>query len=151
MKEIIEYNETYETKVKTLITSIFVHEYGYKNCEEEILNEDLNDYFSQNGCLWIAIDSEDNVIGTIAAKVVDNETIELKRMYVDKNYRGYGVSKEIMKVFENFAKMKNYRYIRLSTRDNLERAINFYKKQSFIEDNNELIARPGVVHMYKEI
>lgn len=151
MKEIIKYNEAYEKKVKTLIFTIFVNEYGYKNCEEEIFNEDLNSYFNQDGCLWIALDDEDNVIGTIAAKILDDETIELKRMYVDLRCRSKGVSRELMKVFEDFSKSKKCKYIRLSTRNNLRRAISFYKKYSFIVDNDETIARPGVVHMYKEI
>lgn len=147
---IIEYNENYENKVKTLISSIFVHEYGYKNCKEEIFNEDLNEYLSLGGNFWIAINDNNDVIGTIGAKKLNHEALELKRIYVHKDYRGKGLAHELLNTFEYFARLGNYKYLKLSTRSNMERAISFYRKHSFIDDPN-ILSNQNVVYLHKEL
>lgn len=150
MNKIVEYNSAYEKQVKDLIVEIFTNEYGYSNCKEEIYAENLDEYKENNGNLWVALDEEKKVIGCVGIKHIDESIAELKRMYVNPNCRGKGISKELLQMAEEFVKAKSYKKIILSTRDNLERAIAFYGKNGFVRVSVENTPN-GVVYMEKSI
>jgi GNAT superfamily N-acetyltransferase len=48
-------------------------------------------------------------------KQFNEETVEIKRMFVQKNHRGKGLSKQILFELEQWAKEKNYRFSVLET------------------------------------
>ena len=56
--------------------------------EELILLEDIyKNYIEEGGNFWIATHSN-QIVGTIGLKKLNNEIYELRRFYVDSNYRG---------------------------------------------------------------
>ena len=70
-------------------------------------------------------------IGCGAFKVTDNQTVEIKRMFVDPNFRGKGVASIVLKELEIWAKEEHYSVIILETGRKLENAISLYKKSGY--------------------
>ena len=83
--KIIEYKKEYKYDIRDLISSIYRDEFEIKVGEDEILNEDLYKYIKDGGSFLIAVDEDGNLLGTIGGRIVNDETLEVKRMYVKKN------------------------------------------------------------------
>lgn len=133
MYKIKEYEDKYDKKVNSFIISIFVEEYGFEEYREELEEQCYSDYMQDNGKLWIAVDEDENVIGTIAIKQHNENEAELKRLYVRKDYRGKGLSDELYENLIMQAKENNLKRIFLGTYEKLESAIKFYKKRGFTQ------------------
>ena len=73
----------------------------------------------------------EKAIGCGAFKVTDNQTVEIKRMFVDPNFRGKGVASIVLKELEIWAKEEHYSVIILETGRKLENAISLYKKSGY--------------------
>ena len=82
--KIIEYKKEYKYDIRDLISSIYRDEFEIKVGEDEILNEDLYKYIKDGGSFLIAVDEDGNLLGTIGGRIVNDETLEVKRMYVKK-------------------------------------------------------------------
>lgn len=78
----------------------------------------------------------EKAIGCGAFKVTDNQTVEIKRMFVDPNFRGKGVASLVLKELEIWAKEENYSIIILETGRKLENAISLYKKSGYAITKN---------------
>lgn len=149
MYKILEYQKSYDEKIKELITEIFIEEFEFEQYRDAIKEEDIvEEYLADGGNFWIAIDDNDNVIGTIAAKTLENGILEIKRVYVKKAFRGMGISQEMYNILENFAITKGFESLFLGTYDKLERAVGFYYKNNFIDDETKE-KRDGVKYMSK--
>lgn len=70
-------------------------------------------------------------VGSGGYRFYDDETIEIKRIYVDKLYRGLGLSKELVLRLEADARIKGYRFAILETGELLEAATSLYKKLGY--------------------
>jgi len=134
--KILEYKKEFENEIKELISCIYIEEFKIEIGQDEIINEDIYGYIEKGGNFWIAVDEENNLLGTIGAKIVDNETLEVKRMYVKKEYRGYGIAQNLLNTLELYAVQNGFKYLVLGTYSEMERAIGFYTKNSFALENN---------------
>ena len=139
MYRIKEYEDKYDKKVNNFVISIFVDEYGFEECRKELEEQCYRDYLQDNGKLWIAINEEEDIMGTIAIKQYNQNEAELKRLYVRKDYRGKGLANELYENFIAQAKENSIKRIFLGTYDKLDSAIKFYKKRGFnqIEELND--------------
>ncbi len=131
MYKIEEFEDKYNEKVNEFIISIFVEEYGFEECRKELERQNNHEYIENGGNLWIALDDEDNVIGTIALIRHNDGEAELKKLYVRKDYRGKGLSKELYSRVIDATKVNAFNRIFLGTYEKLETAINFYLKRGF--------------------
>ena len=75
-------------------------------------------------------------IGCGAFKKFDNETAEIKRMYVKINHRGYGIAQAILNSLELWASEKDFKKCILETGDRQIEAIKFYYKSGYIRIAN---------------
>lgn len=127
MYQIIEYEEKYLDKAIDFWLKIYVDEYGIKEWTNGIKNT-----FTENNFwnLFIAIDKEDNIVGTIGIKKYNNE-VEIKRLCVKKDARGQGVAKKLLNVAEEYIKEKGIRHVFLYTTKKLENAVVFYDRSGF--------------------
>ncbi|CAN2388342.1 N-acetyltransferase [Pristimantis euphronides] len=107
----------------TLLLALGRHVVGYcwSLYIEHCLNEDLNDiqktYMDDQGShFWVA-ESEDTVIGTVAAKPSNEnqEELLLKRMSVRKDFRGFGIAKALSREVIGFARQRGYQSVILNT------------------------------------
>lgn len=86
--------------------------------------------FKDGGILYVA---EDNgwIVGMVGIKKHKGRTARLKKMYVEKSWRGTGLSQKLYDRVQSFAKRKGYNKIVLSTTPQMKAAISFYQKQGF--------------------
>jgi putative acetyltransferase len=75
------------------------------------------------------LDSEP--VGCGALRPIDDETVELKRMYVKASARGQGISREILRTLETYAQEFAYYKIRLGTGDRQPEAIRLYETSGY--------------------
>jgi GNAT superfamily N-acetyltransferase len=70
---------------------------------------------------------DDVPVGCASFKRFENDTAEVKRVFVKDNYRGQGISKELMRLLENSAKEKGYAKLILETGEALTAAMGLYR------------------------
>jgi GNAT superfamily N-acetyltransferase len=93
---------------------------------------------------WIALDSNGNVVGTTgfyALKYDENEAYWLGWYCVDKNLRGMGVGRKLLKFIINEAKKNGKKWLRLYTSKdpNEKRANEIYDKVGFKPIKSKMI------------
>ena len=83
---------------------------------------------------------QDNVIGYLKlnfgqgqTELRDSKSIEIERIYVLKEYQGTGVGKELFNTALVTAKVANAAYVWLGVWEHNQMAINFYKRNGFVE------------------
>lgn len=86
-------------------------------------------------------------------KEFDKQTVEIKRMFVQKDYRGKGLSKKILAELEQWAKEKKYCYSVLETGINFTVACNLYSSNGYkvIPNYGQYAGLPESVCMKKEL
>lgn len=103
-----------------------------------IIDGDEHEFYNQfNG-----VENLDNVIiiykNNIAAgcgtfKKYNNNTVEIKRMFVDPNFREFGIGRQILTSLEDWAKEIGYTSCILETGKRMTDAVIFYKKCGYSE------------------
>lgn len=64
-------------------------------------------------------------------KVFDPQTVEIKRMFVKKEFRGRGLSKDVLQELEEWAGELGYRFAVLETSIHFDTAIALYRKKGY--------------------
>ncbi len=129
--KIIPYDNKYNEKINEFICTILVEEFEFTHHKDEILLENNKRFVENGGNFWIAIDDEENIIGTICLDKKEDNIGELKKLYVHNDYRGKGLAHILYDELINFARKNNILQIELSTYTILEAAIKFYIKKGF--------------------
>ncbi|MDE7290511.1 MAG: GNAT family N-acetyltransferase [Treponemataceae bacterium] len=99
----------------------------------------------------IAYDGEISV-GCAAFKKYDDECAEVKRVFIKQEYRGKGISRELMKRLENAAKEQGFRCLILESGEPLVAAMSLYRKIGYevIPNYGQYKDMPDSVCMKKE-
>lgn len=71
--------------------------------------------------------------GQSQTELQDNKAVEIERIYVLKEYHGKGVGQLLLRQAIKIARQKNAGYVWLGVWEENPRAINFYKKNGFVE------------------
>ena len=89
-------------------------------------------YFEEGAGIWLAW-VEERVIGCIALRTMRQfaESGEVKRLYVQPEYRGRGIAAALHDALQSYARNAGYRWMYLDTADNMEAAIRFYEAQGY--------------------
>ena len=112
---------------------------------EDILRKPLGLTFSaeqlgnEKDDILIAAFEEDEMLGCCILTPLDDNTLRLRQMAVQKNLQGKGIGESIMSFAENLARDKGYKTLMMHARDT---AIGFYERfgykvkgEQFIEVN----------------
>ncbi len=91
-------------------------------------------YLMPNNKFWVAIDN-DKVVGTIGTVKLTNKNIVLKSMFVDKMYRGQGISNLLLDTLINWAIQNKYKQVYLGTMMQFTAGQRFYEKNKFVKCN----------------
>jgi ribosomal protein S18 acetylase RimI-like enzyme len=123
----------------------------FQSFDSEIDNP-LYKYSAPTGALFIATYNA-TPVGCIALQpLLDAGTCEMKRLYVDPEYRKFGIGDALVKALIQEAKAMDYTLMKLDTLERLQAAIKLYQKFGFETVNayydNPL---PGVVYMQKDL
>lgn len=129
---------------RRVILNIAYNIYGWDKPLEEMVhhfetNGEFSDmdqvesqYFKNHGNFLVILDDE-TIIGSGAIRKIDDETAELKRMWLLEKYHGQGIGyRTIIQLFD-FARSKGYKTIYLQTSPEQTRALDFYKRLGFKE------------------
>ena len=80
--------------------------------------------------VWIVY-IDNSPAGCIAFRKKTDGVGEVKRLFLRKEYRGKGISKELLKTLENHAIEQGYATLFLDTRITLEPAVSLYRSLGF--------------------
>ncbi|WP_308008924.1 GNAT family N-acetyltransferase [uncultured Fusobacterium sp.] len=79
---------------------------------------------------------DDLLAGCVVFRKYDDESAEMKRLYVKKIYRKKGIAYKLIEMIEKSAKDKGYKCMVLETGESLKKAISLYQKMGYtIIDN----------------
>ena len=76
---------------------------------------------------------ENECIACVAIRKINNQTAELKRMFVRPGYQRLGIGKILLEKAIDLARSANYSCIRLDTLNYITAAINLYMQYNFYE------------------
>lgn len=131
--EIIKYNSKYQKEVRQFILTT-LKEFGFNYKPE--WDYDLDDPNKYYDAFFILLD-DDRIKGTIAIKHHDDETAEVKRLYIDKDTRGKGYGSRLFDKAIEFVRIKKFKKVILDTWVRFETAVILYKKRGFKEIKTE--------------
>jgi len=89
-------------------------------------------YGPPKGELWLVQDGED-FVGCAALWQLDENTCELKRMFVKPAYRGQRLGEKLMDIALATARGMAYHYMKLDSLRRLTAAVNLYRRYGFEE------------------
>jgi len=137
---IIEFTTAHTAQIGELILGIQQKEFGIPITIEE--QPDLGKiptfYQVNQGNFWVALE-QGNVIGTIGLLDIGNRQAALRKMFVDRRYRGkdHGVGQALLEKLIDWAREKKFKEIFLGTSPLLPAARRFYEKNAFVEVQKE--------------
>jgi len=137
------YTEEDKNDIMDLILDIQRNEFEIPISKDD--QPDLSDipnfYQSGNGNFWVAMNTKNQIIGTIALIDIGNQQGALRKMFVKKNYRGrtYNVANLLLQKLVEWAQQRNMNEIYLGTTGKFLAAHRFYEKNGFLQiDKNAL-------------
>ena len=130
------YHKKYQEQIIDLILNIQQNEFHVPVTitDQPDLLDIENFYCSKNGNFWIATE-DDKVSGTIALIDIGNHQSCLRKMFVDKNFRGKekGVGQLLFDALIDWCRDKDSKEIYLGTIDTMLAAHKFYIRNGFVE------------------
>ena len=94
---------------------------SFQNFQDEIDN--LSAQYSLPDGLILLLSYEKNIIGCVGLRKFKARIGEIKRLYIENDFRGKGLSRILMNDILNRAKQMKYKCLRLDTLDTMKEAI----------------------------
>ena len=126
--ELVQYKEEYKQRVFDFTDRCF-EELG-KEFEPDGRHYFYNDIEKSFEVFYCLLD-EEKVIGTVALKKIDEYTVELKALYLDKDYRGQHLGSRLVKAVVDEAGKLGYKGIVLDSMSKYKDALRLYEKYGF--------------------
>ena len=136
--------------IQNLNNSLFDLEYNNYDSTLKLgwpFEKDGEEYFIdriKNNLIFVA-EINGKIVGYLAGSILEEisysvETFaELDNMYIDTNYRGYGIGSKLINEFKNYCKNIGIENIKVTAYSENKQAINFYMKNGFQDYNTTLI------------
>ncbi len=131
--KIVDYNSHhakhfYELNIEWLKTFFYVEPF-----DEEVLSKPEQYIINKGGYIFFALKNE-TVVGTVALMPTEeNGVLELTKMAVSPEMRGYKIGQKLLQHCIDFAKAKQLKALLLYSNTKLENAIYLYRKYGFKE------------------
>jgi ribosomal protein S18 acetylase RimI-like enzyme len=104
---------------------------SFQHFDDELLSLKTM-YAAPNGGIVLCKD-QDEFIGCVGIRKIDNAIAELKRMFVKPAYQKQGIGKTLLEKAIELATALNYKIVRLDTLNYMTAAINLYMQNGFYE------------------
>jgi ribosomal protein S18 acetylase RimI-like enzyme len=105
---------------------------NFQDVEDELANLP-GPYAPPSGSILLAV-VDDEPVGVVAVQPLDDEgACEMKRLYVDPNFRGQGIGRALAAAVVNEARTLGYDVMRLDTVDSMTAARQLYRSLGFEE------------------
>ena len=127
---IVEYKDEYKQSVFDFTDKCF-SELGktFDPNGRHYFYNDIECSFDVFFCLLL----RENVVGTVGLKKLDDETAELKALYLSKDLRGQGLGSKLLDSVIDKAKEKGYSSIVLDSMSKYGSALRLYEKVGFVK------------------
>ncbi|MBS5885847.1 MAG: GNAT family N-acetyltransferase [Clostridium sp.] len=139
-----------EVEILNLVEEV-LNLYGLDlNPEVEDLDiTDISKYYIQNNGDFEVIEFNGDIIGTYGIYKINDETCELRKMYLKQDFQGMGLGNIMIENSFKIAKSLDYKRITLQTNSVLYKAIKLYKKYGFEDFNEDVCARCDIAMVKK--
>ena len=128
-------NNTDREDITRLVFDV-LKEYGLKP-DPASTDADLKDiessYFERGGTFLVLAEKDGSILGAYGLYPMENQTCELRKMYLHKAYRGQGLGKLLMEDALSRARQLGFSKMVLETASVLTEAIALYKHYGFKE------------------
>jgi ribosomal protein S18 acetylase RimI-like enzyme len=125
-------------------------ELNFQDVDRE-LKEIATEYNYPTGVLLLVYDG-DKAIACAGVRKIDTNIAELKRMFVNSDYRGRQLGQQLLEQALKETTQLGYRSIRLDTVPSMLSAIKLYKAAGFHEiEPYRFNPIPGAIYMEKEL
>jgi len=128
-------NNTDCGKVTELVYGV-LKEYGLKP-DPGATDIDIKDieqsYFERGGAFYVLEEKDGAIIGAYGLYLIDEQTCELRKMYLHSSYRGKGLGKLLLEDTLAKAGQIGFKKMILETASVLKEAISLYKSYGFVE------------------
>ena len=126
--ELVQCKEEYKQRIFDFTDRCF-EELG-KKFEPEGRHYFYND-IGKSFVLFYCLLDDEKIIGTVALKKIDDYTVELKALYLDKAYRGQHLGSRLVKVAIDEARKLGFKSIVLDSMSKYKEALRLYEKCGF--------------------
>ena len=137
--EIIEYKSEYQPSFERLNKAWLETYFTIEPVDRYVLEQPEEAILKPGGVIMLARYGEE-IIGTVALKVIAQAEYEMTKMCVDEAFQGLGAGKMLCAAAIAKAKAINAKRLLLYTTNVLETAISIYKKKGFVD----IPLEPGV-------
>lgn len=96
-----------------------------------ILKAEVEYYYDKSCNFWYAVTEQGALIGCIGLKKLNKKQGEVKKFFVVKDYRGFGVAQKLFATLIKNAMKHGFQELFLGTVENLNAAKRFYEKSGF--------------------
>lgn len=103
----------------------------FQNFEKELASLP-GEYAPPFGALLLA-EVNSKLVGCAGLRKIDDNTCEMKRLYIEPDFRGRGISRLLVKTLIAEALKKRYTKMRLDTINTMKEAISLYRSFGFTE------------------
>jgi N-acetylglutamate synthase-like GNAT family acetyltransferase len=138
---IIPYDDRFKRDVGELIVGIQQNEFNVPiTYDDQPDLQDIPTFYQKNGGnFWLALDGS-HVVGTIALIDAGHGIGVLRKMFVDKNYRGKAsIGKYLLDTLLSWAQMHQIQEIYLGTLEQMHDAHRFYERNGFKRISNDAL------------
>jgi len=129
--KIVHYSDKLKQSVFSF-TDVCFSELG-KRFEPEGRHASYNDIENRFEAFFCLTTDNDQVIGTAALKKLDDNTAELKALYLDRSYRGQGLGKRLIDTVIEEARRSGFKTIVLDSMKQYKEARKLYEKCGFTD------------------
>jgi putative acetyltransferase len=123
--------------IASLVYSI-LGEYGLKPdpvCTDADIKDVELSYFDRGGVFFVLETEDGSIIGAYGLYLMDEQTCELRKMYLERAHRGKGLGKFLLEDALSKARQLGFERMVLETASVLKEAIALYKSYGFVEYN----------------
>ena len=132
-----EYKSEDSVGVKNLILSILEKEYPFdRSAYQDSDVNDISGTYGGKGNAFFVVEKDSKVVGTVGIKKDTDESVLLRRLFVDENYRKQGLGRELLAKAIDFCKAEHYKQIIFRATDRMQSAMNLMKNMGFKEKDD---------------
>ncbi|BDS10744.1 GNAT family N-acetyltransferase [Aureispira anguillae] len=133
-------NNSYTDAIKSVVFDVLKEYHLVAGAIDFCLENVETHYLNQGGIFLVLMDGKERVVGTGGLYRLNDQTVELRKMYLLSEHRGKGLGKWLLTTLLDEAKRLGYKRVELETASVLKEAIGLYKKYGFQPFNSDHIA-----------
>jgi putative acetyltransferase len=131
-----KYDDSKEKEVHDLVLKVLLeHGFEYDRLKDSDLKDINGYYFASGGTFFVGVE-DDRVVGTAGVRKLEENHCEIRRIYLEKDFRNKGNGKKLFRAALDFAE-NNCSGAVLKTDSTLTKAIDMYLKHGFTFQKEE--------------